>query len=261
LEPDEFLFKIRKPNFELGEYSDYANWFLKLIEDYSKRHGAEPQSISRFCERNCFFITAMFSRDRIRQRLGELDLNVSDSDKIIFQNYDLLYKAFCRNVLGRYFDRNRYRDSLPLSIAVLDVEGTRGNSSVSLLEERNRHLHALIVFPEAFTEKFERYRSSHEFRTTVLDRLDTDRVKIERFDSAKSPLLRLVSYAQKYLEFESSLEFGQLAFRIYPRDNFNPNFVKPVMPILRTRSRKLEKLQKLRKAALKERATRESEHF
>jgi hypothetical protein len=174
----------------------YAGWFDQRMIEFIDRHRGQYEPKELFKVRNGLFVTVSFDQnDRHYPREG-LGTSDPDGDRTLTEldRFSDLYNRLCRTVIGRNFHRPSHRESLPLVIACLDVNGTRHWRSMGELE--NAHIHSIWLSTNEVAPKVLETLNNPEWLGAMKARLRIRQIDIQRL---RPETTRMTGYAAKLI--------------------------------------------------------------
>lgn len=210
-----------KPPLMTSAYIRESNdrWLNETIKRQFAKHRRPLQTLDGYLQKNAYFVTMTFNPGTVIavQKENGIDRNSTD---VQWDNFQLLYTAISRRLLGPRYNKPKNVELLPYAFAAIDAEGSK---TAGLLHERdlsNFHIHAIWINHPIHKDAFQEFIRSMKYRR-CLSKLYADAVEFDPFDPAKGSIERLFSYTVKLFWKDR----GQLGLndiiRIYPNANFS----------------------------------------
>ncbi|PHR62693.1 MAG: hypothetical protein COA47_03015 [Robiginitomaculum sp.] len=229
--------------YQYQKYHD-DSFFDKILK-YKNISGFSNTRLKDYIEQNSFFITMTFDKDRIGKRISRQYDTTFPIGSIQLQNFHLLYNSICRYLFGQnYLRKSKPR---PFALAGLDANGTKYDSHNSVEDEfENLHIHATVIIPPDYVEKFREYINSEKFQELRNASLDIDNIKIDLVklsgnQTDTEALKKIISYSTKLMRknykklAHSNSKIGAIeeCFYLYPEQMFLSKEIIELRPKLK----------------------------
>jgi hypothetical protein len=192
----------------------YGTWFDQKMIEFIDRHRGQYEPRELFKVRNGLFVTVSFDqnvRHYPRRGLGHSDDDDGDRTLTELDRFSDVYNRLCRTVVGRNFHRPSHRESLPLVIACLDVNGTRHWRSIGELE--NPHIHSIWLGTNEIAPKVLETLKDPEWLGPLKARHQIRQIDTQRL---RPETVRMTGYAAKLIGHNTAELRIADDFRILP---------------------------------------------
>lgn len=224
----------------------YGDWIDDLIRRYLTYINSPDVKYENFLADCVFFNTVTFDRDEINRRKVQLGLGWDDTS-VELDDFQHLYSWVNEKLYGKRWTREALRFQIPMAVVALDYEGTRYATKLEG-KPKNAHLHVIWVVQPREISSFRALFRGPEFKLRILDKLAVDEFEIEPYDSGKTNIRKLSTYAAKTLNRTRRDPIANELLRIYPNRNYGP---EPYRAAHRYTTRR-KRFEKVRSAAIRE---------
>lgn len=192
----------------------YTGWFDQRMIEFIDKHRGQYEPKELFKVRNGLFLTMSFDQTVRHSPTERFGTSENDGDRTLTEldRFTDLYNRLCRTVVGRNFHRPSYRESLPLVIACLDVNGTRHWRSMGELE--NAHIHSIWLSTNEIAPRVLETLNDSEWLGPVKARHHIRQIDIQRL---RQETVRMTGYAAKLIGHNTAELKVEDDLRILPR--------------------------------------------
>lgn len=193
----------------------YSGWFENKINDYADQHRDRFQPRELFKAQNGLFVTISFDHNARSSRLRSTASIDDDGHSLSeLDRFSDLYNRVCRMVIGRNYHRASHRDSLPLAIACMDVNGTRYWKTMGEIE--NAHIHSIWFGNNQTGPRLKSIFADQEWLKALQTTHSIRNIDVQTIREATTA--HLTGYTAKLIGHNNrDLAMGE-DFRIWPRE-------------------------------------------